>query len=328
MSDPLVSVLMPVRNGMPYVVEAARSVFAQTYRNIELIVQDCLSTDGTVESLRELLVPSGMRLEIVSEIDSGIADGFNRALRRSHGEYLANLEADNLYLPNHIETGVKHLLANPHVAGVATSQHMVDAIGSRLFDWMAPELDFFGILCQERVVPSGSTIRNRLVLGDDSSYLVDDRMSHCFDYEYWLRLAIKGLQIDSLPNVTYSTRLSEKSGSCDLSRYPEFCREKIFGLDLVVQTGGQTELARPVKALGRAGIFMWAAELSWGLGGTYKEALHFTAQAMNNYRTYPRIGAFLDGLARETGRNPRADLLAGVDTVPALIRQPQKVGDS
>jgi glycosyltransferase involved in cell wall biosynthesis len=66
MSDPLVSVLMPVRNGMPYVVGAAQSVFAQTYRNIELIVQDCVSNDGTAESLRELLVPSGMRLERVS----------------------------------------------------------------------------------------------------------------------------------------------------------------------------------------------------------------------------------------------------------------------
>jgi glycosyltransferase involved in cell wall biosynthesis len=320
MSDPLVSVLMPVRNGMPYVIEAAQSVFAQTYRNIELIVQDCLSTDGTAESLRGLLVPSGMRLEIVSEIDSGIADGYNRALRRSRGDYFAIMEADNLCLSNHIETSVKYLLANPHVACVAMSHQVLDATGTRLFDWMAPEFDFFGILCQERLVPSGSAIRNRRVLGDDSYYLVDDRMRHCCDYEHWLRLAIKNFRVDSLPNVTYSTRLSEKSGSCDLSRYPEFCREKIFGLDVVFQAAGQPELTRPIRALGRAGIFMWAAELSWGLGGTYREALHFTAQAINNYRTYPRIGAFLDGLARDTGRNPRADLLAGVDTVPVLVR--------
>jgi glycosyltransferase involved in cell wall biosynthesis len=327
MSNPLVSVLMPVRNGMPYVVEAAQSVFAQTYRNIELIVQDCVSNDGTAESLRQLVVPSGMRVEIVSEIDSGIADGYNRALRRSRGDYLATMEADNLFLPNHIDTGVKFLLANPHVAIVATSHRMVDATGAHLFDWTAPEMDFFGILCQERVVPSGSTIRNRLVLGDDSYYLVDDRMRHCCDYEYWLRLATKNFAVDSLPNVTYSTRLSEKSGSCDPSRYPEFCREKIFGLDVVLQAAGQSELTRPVRALGRAGIFMWAAELSWGLGGTYKDALHFTAQAINNYRTYPRIGAFLDSLTRDTGRNPRSDLLAGVDTVPVLTRHSQN-GDS
>ena len=152
MAKPLVSVLMPVRNGMPYVVEAARSVFAQTYRNIELIVQDCLSTDGTAESLHGLLVPSDMRIEIISEIDGGITDGYNRALRRSRSDYFAIMEADNLYLPNHIETCVKHLLANSHVACVSTSHHIVHATGARLCDWMAPEFDFFGILCQERLV--------------------------------------------------------------------------------------------------------------------------------------------------------------------------------
>jgi glycosyltransferase involved in cell wall biosynthesis len=319
-SRPLVSLCMPVRNGMPYVVEAIEAVFTQTYRNIEIIIQDCVSTDGTVEALRGLSVPYDMRLELVSEQDGGIADAYNRAFRRSRGDYDANLDADNLYLPNHIETGVNYLLANPHVAGVALSQQIVDATGTRLYDWMAPELDFFGVLCQERSVPSGSTIRNRLVLGNDSYYLVDDRWRHCCDHEYWLRLAIKNFRVDSLPNVTYSTRLSDKSGSCDLSRYPEFCREKILALDHVLEASGKSAVDGQVRALGRAGIFMWAAELTWGLGGTYTEALNFTQEAMNNYPTYPRISAFFDRLAQETGRDPRADLVASVEVIPMLVR--------
>jgi glycosyltransferase involved in cell wall biosynthesis len=312
---------MFVRNGMPYATEAVRSVFEQSYRNVEIVIQDCLSTDGTVEALSHLRVPSDMRLDLVSEGDEGIADGFNRSLRRSRGDYIAIMEADNLFLPNHLEVGVRYLLAHPEIASVAMSQQIVDAKGKRLYDWMAPGLDFFGALCQERVVPSGSTIRNRTLLGDDSFYLVDSRIPHCCDYEFWLRLAVKGFRVESLPEVTFSTRLSDKSGSYNLARYADFCREKIFGLDVVAGAAGQSAFAQPIRALGRAGIFMWAAELSWGLGGAYSEALGFVAEAMKNYRPYPRIDAFLDGLARETDRNPRADILAGLERLPLLKKK-------
>jgi hypothetical protein len=261
-----------------------------------------------------------MRLELVSEQDRGIADACNRAVRRARGDYFTPVEADNFYLPKHIETGIKYLLANPHVAGVGMSQQMMNADGVRLFDWTAPRLDFFGLVCQERVLPSGSTIRNRRILGEDVYYLVDERIRHCCDYEYWVRLAAKNFRVDALPDVTYATRLSDKSGSCDLSRYPEFCREKILALDHVLESSGKSAIHGQVRELGRAGIFMWAAELTWGLGGPYRESLNFTQEAMNNYPAYPRISAFLDRLAQETGRDPRADLVASVDVIPMLVR--------
>ena len=92
--DPLVSIILCVRNGLPHVRDAVESVLSLTYKNYELIVQDGASTDGTLEYLRSIQGLSAVA--IVSEPDTGIGQGFNRALRRCTGDVVGSVDADNV----------------------------------------------------------------------------------------------------------------------------------------------------------------------------------------------------------------------------------------
>ncbi len=87
-----VSVVTIVKNGMPFILETISSVLSQDYKNLEYIVIDGGSTDGTIEALE------GSELKItswVSESDKGIADAFNKGLAKTTGDYIMFLNADD-----------------------------------------------------------------------------------------------------------------------------------------------------------------------------------------------------------------------------------------
>src|SRR5438093_1266207 len=115
-SLPLVSIILCVRNGMPYVRDALESVRALSYSNYELIVQDGASTDGTLEYLKRL--KGFRRLSVVSEPDSGIGQGFNRALQRCHGEIVGSVDADNRLQSDALEHVVAKFAQSPNTSVV------------------------------------------------------------------------------------------------------------------------------------------------------------------------------------------------------------------
>lgn len=97
--SPLVSVCIPVYNGEKHVGETIRSVLDQTYRNIELIVQDNASTDGTWPILQDM-AQQDARISIErNAANYGMAGNWNIAINRSRGDYVMLLSADDLLLP-------------------------------------------------------------------------------------------------------------------------------------------------------------------------------------------------------------------------------------
>src|SRR3569623_1272892 len=111
---PLVSVFMFVRNGGKSLRRAVESVFAQTYPNIEFVVQDAVSTDGTLDLLRSY----GDRIKIVSEPDSGPSEGLWRAMNRCTGEFVGSCLADEELLPNAVERAVRAFQPRPSTGAV------------------------------------------------------------------------------------------------------------------------------------------------------------------------------------------------------------------
>ncbi len=104
---PLVSVIIPTWNRGDMVLEAARSVLAQTYEPLELIVVDDGSTDGTVARLREL---AGVR--VIEQDHRGPAAARNRGLAESRGEIVASLDSDDVWHPDFVSCGVEAMLAH------------------------------------------------------------------------------------------------------------------------------------------------------------------------------------------------------------------------
>jgi len=98
MNHPLISIVTPCLNRAGLIRQAVESVLAQDYPEVEHIVMDAGSTDGTLELLRAY-----PHLRVVSEPDRGMYDGINKGLRLARGRIIGLLNTDDLYAPGAFE---------------------------------------------------------------------------------------------------------------------------------------------------------------------------------------------------------------------------------
>jgi glycosyltransferase involved in cell wall biosynthesis len=109
MSDALVSVIVPVRDGEAFLAEALRSVLAQTYRRVEPIVVDDGSRDGTAA----VAATFGDTVRYARQEPTGVAAALNRGVRLARGSLLAFLDADDLWTPGKLALQTEALSADP-----------------------------------------------------------------------------------------------------------------------------------------------------------------------------------------------------------------------
>lgn len=108
-----VTVLLPVYNGAPFLREALDSIFAQTFRDFELLVIDDGSTDGS-DRIAESYNDPRLRL-VRNGANLGLVTTLNKGLRMAQGEYVARMDADDISLPHRLATQVRFLDRNPTV---------------------------------------------------------------------------------------------------------------------------------------------------------------------------------------------------------------------
>ncbi len=100
---PLVSVLLPLHNARPYVGAAVQSVLGQTLGDLELIVVDDASTDGSAEVVRSEFGHDKRVKILCSSANAGPGQARNLGLRHARGEWIAVLDADDVYAPSRLE---------------------------------------------------------------------------------------------------------------------------------------------------------------------------------------------------------------------------------
>src|SRR5262245_9882120 len=111
---PRVSVIMPAYNVEPFVAEAARSVLAQTFRDLELVVVDDGSTDGTADVVAAIAATEP-RVRLVRQPNRGLAGARNTAMRMARGDIFALLDSDDLWEPEFLGEQVAILDARPSI---------------------------------------------------------------------------------------------------------------------------------------------------------------------------------------------------------------------
>lgn len=110
-SSPLVTVYMPTYNRVALLQRAVESVLSQDYRNIELIVVDDNSTDGTHEYLAKMADEDPRFKYFINEKNSGACVSRNKAIFAAKGEFITGLDDDDYFLPNRISTFVNSWLS-------------------------------------------------------------------------------------------------------------------------------------------------------------------------------------------------------------------------
>lgn len=112
------SVIVPVYNAMPFLVDAIRSITSQTYSSIKLIAVDDCSADGSLSYLKSL---TDERLVVIAQsIRQGQGAARNRALLECDSEYTAFMDADDVSLPTRFAQQIEFLDKNPQVDLVGT----------------------------------------------------------------------------------------------------------------------------------------------------------------------------------------------------------------
>jgi glycosyltransferase involved in cell wall biosynthesis len=117
MNTKKVSVIIPVYKAEKFVAETLRSLLAQTYENFEAIIVDDGSPDRSIEVCRQFHDP---RIRIIQQVNQGLPGARNTGIRHAKGDYIAFLDADDLWLPDKLEKHVRHLNQSPQV-GVSFS---------------------------------------------------------------------------------------------------------------------------------------------------------------------------------------------------------------
>ncbi len=122
---PWVTIVTPSFNQARFVAATIESVLSQDYPNLEYIVMDGGSTDGTPG----IVAPYGDRLTFISEKDRGQADAINKGFRMARGSIVAYLNSDDLLLPGAVSAAVAALAENPEVGAVYGEGYRIDAAG-------------------------------------------------------------------------------------------------------------------------------------------------------------------------------------------------------
>jgi alpha-1,3-rhamnosyltransferase len=135
--SPTVSVIIPAYNHEKYIAHAMESVIAQTYNNIELVIADDRSTDGTVPTIESYADKCKQRfgnfIFIKKERNLSVADSLNQLIERVTGDIVMPLASDDMLKPRTIETLLKVMTANPDVDVLGVDCDLIDKNGVRIF---------------------------------------------------------------------------------------------------------------------------------------------------------------------------------------------------
>lgn len=184
---PLVSIISFCRNRAAMIRRSIESVLNQTYPNIEFVVQDGASTDGTLEILREYAARDA-RLKLVSEPDSGPAEAFWKVLHRCRGDIIGTCLSDEEMLLDAVKTAVERFQAEPKLGAITGDGYITDERGKIIGDFIASEFDFVGYLFS-RYCPfwPGSFVRRQALI--DVGFNEPGWKMDCIEFEIWRRLA-------------------------------------------------------------------------------------------------------------------------------------------
>lgn len=143
-SRPLISVIIPFYNRIPWTVESVKSVLDQTYQNFEILVVD----DGSTESLDSLFALDDPRIRILHQNNNGPASARNHGMREARGDYIAFLDSDDLFEPTKLMHQLKFHLDNPDVLFSHTSYRYfgVDGPAEIIHSGNFTGVDYPGIL--------------------------------------------------------------------------------------------------------------------------------------------------------------------------------------
>jgi alpha-1,3-rhamnosyltransferase len=198
MTPPLVSIVIPAYNHEQYIEQAVRSVLEQTYPNIELVVVDDGSTDGTWDRIVALHAKEGGRFSIFTKPNAGPAATLNYAIARTRGAYIGGVASDDYFLPRKIEIQMDVMLRASPSVGLNHTSAFNDYGDGKLVDFTGNYVPAEGA-CFKSLLACESQIVAPSVLFRRSAYDAIggfDETLGAEDFDFYVRLAAQGFSFE------------------------------------------------------------------------------------------------------------------------------------
>ena len=203
---PRVSIVTPSLNQAAFLEETLRSVLLQGYPDLEYLVIDGGSTDGSVEIIRKY---ASFLSYWVSEPDRGQADAINKGLRRLSGQIVGWLNSDDMLLPRAVQRAVVHLSDHPEIDVVYGPVERINERSHRVPTPLLPkdkvEMNRQNALAGCVVNQPGCFWRSEWT---EKVGLLDESLRYAMDYDYWVRFLLAGANFSRLPETMAAFRLS------------------------------------------------------------------------------------------------------------------------
>jgi len=188
----LVSVIMAAYNSRPYIGAAIESVLAQQYSNLELLVIDDGSTDGTDQEVGRFL--GDHRVRYLAQANAGQTAAKNTGIRHSRGEFVAFCDADDVWLRHKLIAQIPPFAHRERLGVVYSRTSLMDAAGCHLpsdpgDEPPRPSGRVTAQLFRVNFVPFGTAVVRRRCLDDLGAF--DERYRMGIDWELWLRLSLE-----------------------------------------------------------------------------------------------------------------------------------------
>lgn len=226
--------IIPSYNSARYLAEAIQSVLDQSYADFEIIVVNDGSTDETEAVVKGF---SDERIRYFAQENKGVGAARNVGLRLARGEYVAFLDADDLFLPEKLSRQVEFLLQDPSVDLVFSGWEYINAEG-KILGVEEPWKYRSSVLGVEDVLMGGgapvhAVLVRRRCLENVGGF--DEAMRAYEDSDLWLRLAVDGCRMVLQSGVVCQYRLHDKNTSKEVSKHERwylYCLKKFFDLEL------------------------------------------------------------------------------------------------
>lgn len=188
---PAFSVVMPVRNGAPYLELAVRSVLEQTFADFEFIIIDDGSSDQTPAILSSL-AKSDARICLLRTSGEGIVVALNEGIRAARGTIIARMDADDIAMPERFEMQVEALRAMPHLVAIGSCAITIDEKGRETGRMTVPT---DASTAMAELMRSNSFIHPSMIFRREPAVdagLYRPACIYAEDYDLWLRLSERG----------------------------------------------------------------------------------------------------------------------------------------
>ncbi|MCX5833286.1 MAG: glycosyltransferase [Deltaproteobacteria bacterium] len=220
-----ISVVIPVHNGDRFLPEAIESVLGQSHQDFEILLVDDGSTDGS-QGIMKRYARLDRRVRFVTQENRGRCEAANRCLEEARYDWVARLDADDVFLPTKIERQLQYLAEHPEGRVIGTFGYFINEEGKRLgfIGTTGPFVDAGGFRKHaENGVPirfiHSSVMMHRRTVLDAGGYRSE--FLQVEDMDLWNRLAERGHLLLTVPEPLVLYRIHGRSVSVEKKKEQE-----------------------------------------------------------------------------------------------------------